>query len=109
MEKGYRIIEIFEVYEYRIIQYNRETDEGGLFVVYINTFLKLEAVASGFPSWVRSPEEEERYIHSYRESEGIELYQASIQYNAAKRGLAKYCLNSVWGNGLREIIGHGLS
>jgi len=66
--KGYRILEIFEVYDYQIIQYSRETDQGGLFVDYINTFLELKAEASGYPNWVQSPEDEERYIHSFRES-----------------------------------------
>jgi len=93
VENVYRIIEIFEVHEYQITQYSRETDQGGLFVDYINTFLKLKEEASGYPSWVQSPEDEERYTHSYRESEGIELDKALIQYNVAKRGLAKLCLN----------------
>jgi hypothetical protein len=66
-------------------------------VDYINTFLKVKADASGYPSWVQSHEDEERYIHSFRESEGIEQDKASIQYNAAKRGLSKLCLNSMWG------------
>jgi len=39
--KGYQILEIYEVYEYQVTQYNTETGEGGLFVDYINTFLKL--------------------------------------------------------------------
>jgi hypothetical protein len=58
-------------------------------VDYINTFLKLKAEASGYPSWVERPEDEERYIYSFRESERIEMDKALIQYNAAKRGLAK--------------------
>ena len=96
VEKVYRI-EFLEVYEYQSTQYSRETDQGGLFVDYIKTFLKLKAEANGYPNWVQSPEDKERYIHSFRESEGIELDKASIKYNAAKRGLAKLCLNSMWG------------
>jgi len=71
VENSYRILEIFEVYDYQITQYIRETGQGGLFVDYINTFLKRKAEASGYPSWVQSPEDEERYIHTIRESEGI--------------------------------------
>ena len=93
VEKVYRVLDIYEVYEYQITQYSRETDEGGLFVDYINTFFNLKAEASGY----RSPEDEERYIQSFRESEGIEMDKASIKYNAAKRGLAKLCLNPMWG------------
>jgi hypothetical protein len=62
VKKAYRIFDIYEVFEYQVTQYCREPDEGALFVDYINTFLKLKAEASGYPSWVRSPEDEERYI-----------------------------------------------
>jgi len=39
VDKGYRILEIYEVYEYQVTQYNPETGEGGLFVDYMDTFL----------------------------------------------------------------------
>jgi hypothetical protein len=52
-----------------------------LSVDYIITYQKLIAEASGYPSWVRSPEDEETYILPIRESEGIELDKASIKYN----------------------------
>ena len=42
VEKGYWILEIYEVYEYQVIHYNPETGAGGIFVDYINTFLKLK-------------------------------------------------------------------
>ena len=64
---------------------------------YINTFLKIKAEASGYPSLVRSPEVEERFIDSFEQGEGIRLDRESIKFNAAKRGLAKLCLNSMWG------------
>jgi len=55
VNKGYKILEIQEVYQYEVTQYNPDTSEGGHFVEYINTFLKLKAEASGYPSWVRTP------------------------------------------------------
>jgi quinolinate synthase len=97
-EKGYRILEIHKVYEYKVTQYNRDTGDGGLFVEYINTFLKIKAEASGYPSWVRTPTDEDQYIESFPQREGILLDKDSIQHNAAKRGLAKLCLNSMWEN-----------
>ena len=90
VEQVYRILDIYEVYEYQITQYSRETDEGGLFVDYINTFLTLKAEARGYLCLVRSPEDEERYIQSFRESEGIELDKASIKHNTVKRGLTNF-------------------
>jgi len=40
-----------------VTKYDPHTREGGLFEEYINTFLKLKAEASGYPAWVRSPED----------------------------------------------------
>jgi len=97
VEKGYRILEFDEVYENQVTQYNTETGAGGLFVHYINTFLKLKAEPSGYPGWVRNREEEEQYVESFWKNEGIRLDRESIMSNAAKRGLAKLCLNSMWG------------
>ena len=78
-----------EVYEYRVTQYDPQTGTGGLFVEYINTFLKLKAEASGYPSWVQSPADEDRYTSQFAASEGIQLYKDAIGCNPSKRGLAK--------------------
>jgi len=40
--KGYKVVEIQEVFEYAVTQYDRATGDGWLFVEYINTFLKLK-------------------------------------------------------------------
>jgi len=97
VEKGYRILEIYDVYEYQVTQYSPETGDGGHFVDYINTFLKLKAEACGYPGWVRSPADEELYIETFFKNEGIRLDRECIKSNAAKRGLAKLCLNYMWG------------
>jgi len=59
--------------------------------------LKLKAEGSGYPGWVRKPTEEELYVETYWKKEGIILDKVSIKSKAAKRGLAKLCLNSMWG------------
>jgi hypothetical protein len=97
VQKGYEVIEIFEVYEYVVTQYDCETGNGGLFVHYINTFLKLKAEASGYPSWVRTPIDEDQYVQSFFVNDGIMLDKDAIKLNASKRALAKLCLNSFWG------------
>jgi hypothetical protein len=65
VSKGYRNQEIQEVYQYEVTQYNPETNDGGLFVEYNNTFLKLKAEASGHPSWVQTPADEDRYTRQF--------------------------------------------
>ena len=38
VEKGHRILEIYEVYEYEVTQYNPETGIFGIFVDYMKPF-----------------------------------------------------------------------
>jgi len=45
---------------------------------------------------VQGPEDEDRYVKYFRDSEDIELDKTAIQKNVAKKGLAKICLNSFW-------------
>ena len=51
-------------------------------------FLKLKQESSGYPSWVQSEEDKDRYIEDYRRA---------ISKNAGQRTLAKLKLNSMWG------------
>jgi len=97
VDKGYKILEILEVYEYEVTCYDPKTGNSGLFADYIDTFLKLKQEASGYPSWVRNEDDKVRYMDQFHRDEGIRLDRDSIGYNAAKRGLPKLCLNSMWG------------
>ena len=97
MEKGYKVLEIFEVYEYDVTNYDPQAGQGGLFVQYIDTLLKLKTEASGYSSCFRTPENDDRYIANFRASEGVLLDKEAVKPNAAKRGLSKLCLNSMWG------------
>ena len=47
VDKGYMILEIYEVYEYQMIRYVPESREGGLFAHHIETLVNLIAVAGG--------------------------------------------------------------
>jgi len=89
VDKGYKILEILEVYEYQVTCYDPATGNGGHFADYIDTFLKLKQEASGYPSWFRIEDDKVRYMDQFHRDEGIRLDRDSIGYNAAKRGLAK--------------------
>jgi len=52
-------------------------------VQYIDTFLKFKAEASGYPGWLQGPEDQDRYVQYFPDSEGIELDKTAIQKNAA--------------------------
>ena len=90
-------MEILEIYEYQVTRYDPKTGNGGIFAEYIDTFFKLKQEASGYPRWVRTEDDKVRYSDQFHQDEGIRLDRDSIGYNAAKRGLAKLCLNSMWG------------
>jgi hypothetical protein len=58
-------------------------------------FLKLKQESSGFPSWVQSENDKDRYIEDYRRAEGIALDKASISKYSGQRTLTKLKLNYV--------------
>jgi len=47
VDKGYKILEILEVYEYEVTCYDPKTGNSGFFADYIDTFFKLKLEASG--------------------------------------------------------------
>jgi hypothetical protein len=96
VQKVYKILEIYEVYEYTLTQYDPKTGHGGMFIAYINT-LKMKADASGYPEWVRTPDDEDKNVQAFWESEGTHVNKDGIKYNAAKREHAKLCLISMLG------------
>ena len=52
----------------------------------------MEAEAIGYPGWLHGPEDEDKYVEYFRETDGIVIFKAAIQKNAAKRGLGNLCL-----------------
>jgi len=60
-------------------------------------FLKLKEQSSGYPSWVQSKDDKDRYIEDNRRAEAFTPDKASISKNAGQRNSAKLKLNSMWG------------
>jgi hypothetical protein len=90
VDRGYCVLKIHEFYEYEVKQDGPEMGKGGHFVQYIDTFLEFKAEANGYLGWVQSPEDQDKYVEYFRETEGIELEKAAMQKNAAKRGLKTF-------------------
>jgi hypothetical protein len=86
IKHGYKILEI----------YDPITKTGGLFSEYIKTFLKIKQEASGYPDWVKTEADKDKYINEYFEKKGIFLYKSNIKYNEAFRTLMKLLLTSLW-------------
>ena len=90
LEKGYTILRIYEVYHWREVS-------DTLFRGYVDTFLRIKQEASGYPEWVKTPEDHKVYIQNYLEAEGISLRAENINHNPGLRTVAKLALNSFWG------------
>jgi len=71
-------MDVFEFWEYEVTCFDKDTNTGGQFAEYVDMFLKLKQESSGYPSWVQSEEDKDRYIEDYRRAEGIALDKASI-------------------------------
>ena len=104
IEYHYKIFKIYEVWHFENTDcFNKDTKSGGIFTEYIHTFLKMKQEASGFPSNVKSTEEQNIYIKEYFENEDILLESSNIVKNPGIRKVSKIMLNSEFKKGLDEI------
>jgi hypothetical protein len=94
---GYALVEVFEFWEYKVTYLDKDTGSGGLFAGYVDMFLKPKQESFGYPAWVQTEDDKDKYIEEYRRAEGIVLDKASIFKNAGQRTLTKLKLNSMWG------------
>lgn len=96
LQKGYKIIKVFVVYQF-------DTSDRELFKDYLRTWIKVKQEASGWPRSTLGETEEEtdvkqdEYLEKWNSVYGIKLEKNRIEFNAAKRSLAKLKLNSLWG------------
>ena len=95
IENGYKIDKIFEIWQWNTIeQYNIESKTGGLFTNYVNCMLKIKQEASGYPAWVQTDDDKDKYVEEYNQKEGIRLDKEKIQPNSGLKALSKLLLNS---------------
>jgi hypothetical protein len=101
VEFGYGFVEV------RILGILCNTFEkfGGLFAEIVN-IVKLKQELSGYPSWVRSQADKDKYVKDYRRSDAVALDKASIYNNARQRTLARLKLNSMWGKSAQNHTRH---
>ena len=98
IEKGYRLLQIHEVWHFPPCQ-----QRTGLFAEYVNTWLKIKQESAGWPGWCTDEAKKQQYLDQYKEREGIELDPQMVSKNAGRKATAKLMLNSFWGKfGERE-------
>ncbi|XP_044594809.1 uncharacterized protein LOC123272174 [Cotesia glomerata] len=105
IQKGYKLLKVYEIWHYKITQYNPEIGIGGIFTDDINTFLKIKTEASGYPKDCITDQQKTQYIAAYEKADGIKLDSEKVELNPGLRSVAKLSLNSLWGKfGQRENL-----
>ena len=110
--KNYEIVEIYEVLDWppeRRRVYNRETNTHGIFSEFIDRYLTLKVLSTGFPDDVVTDEDRDKFVDDYKMHEGISIEKESVKKNKGLRQVAKLMLNALWGrfsmkNGKRQTI-----
>ena len=90
VEKGYEVINVFQ-----IIYYTETSDD--LFKDYINHFYIEKLKNSGWPDVCSTDELKQKYIDFLLSSEGIEIKFEDIVENPSLRYINKCFLNILWG------------
>ncbi|PIC44706.1 hypothetical protein B9Z55_004983 [Caenorhabditis nigoni] len=98
LELGYSITTVYHAVQYQYWAKNDEEGVGGLFSSYINQMMVEKIYSSGWPSNVKTPEEQDEFIRGYKEKEGILVNDKSrFAPRPGARLAAKLLLNSLWG------------
>ena len=99
IEKGYKVLHIYEVYHWdESMTYDKCQKTGGLFSEYVNMFLKFKQESSGWPEHCVNDEAKQmEYLADYFEQEGVKLDPSKIVKNPGLRAVSKLALNSLWG------------
>ena len=105
VSKGYRILKVHEIWHYKIEQYDKTTNSGGIFTEYMDNFFKIKILASGFPNSCTTEHDKDSYVKQLRDIESIDVDKEKISKNPGLRSVAKLCLNCLWGRfGMRENL-----
>ncbi|KAK5645174.1 hypothetical protein RI129_006475 [Pyrocoelia pectoralis] len=103
LDKGYKLIDVQEMWVYETTRYEKTINYGGLFSEFINHFVRIKQQASDWPASCCTREQKDKYIEEFFESEGVQLKYSDVMKNPGLRSLAKLMLNSFWGKfGQRE-------
>ncbi|XP_049818063.1 uncharacterized protein LOC126264380 [Aethina tumida] len=82
LEKGYRIVEVFEVWTYETRQYNHAASQPGLFTEMMNKFIKIKQEASGWPAdCINDVVKQQQYLVDFEEAEKVKLTPERVENN----------------------------
>ena len=91
IEKGYEIVEFYEVWHYPLRR-------KGLYAKYVDLWFAMKAEAKGWPKKDMTDAEKQKYLDDFKkENDGVELNPDKIEENKTLYMIAKLLLNSLWG------------
>ncbi|KAK3915370.1 GTPase Der [Frankliniella fusca] len=71
-EKGYRLVEVHEVYQYpRTSKYDPDTRKDGLLSAYVRRFMALKIQASGWPPECDTEEKQAKFVEDALKHDGV--------------------------------------
>ena len=88
LDMGYKVLRVYHVWHW-----DQWSDQ--VYRQYIDKYLKIKQEASGYPEWVTTESDQQKFKQDYFEAEGIVLDH--IEKNPGKRAFAKTMLNCLWG------------
>ena len=88
VELGYRIVKIYEVWNFP-----EDQRKEGLFADYVNKWLKNKTEASGWPKNFVSEEAKTECIAAYYDREGVQLDPEKVAKNGGRKQVSKLMLN----------------
>ncbi|XP_055387941.1 uncharacterized protein LOC129616346 [Condylostylus longicornis] len=80
IQKGYKVLEIYEVWVYQTTKYDKNMDTQGLFTNMMNKFIKIKQEASGWPSKCVTNNEKENYVKDFFDKEDIQLEHENVKF-----------------------------
>ena len=96
IQKGYKFLDILEIYEYVVVKYDPHAREAVYLRVILTRSLNLRPRLVSTLAGFEPPEDEERYVEPFYVRLDVLLDRDAIRPNAAKRGPANVCLISIW-------------
>jgi hypothetical protein len=97
VQKGYRLVKVYVIYEYQVTRYDRQTREGDLFAQYIDSFLISRQRLADIPTVCAIPKKKSAMFATSIRAKASPYIRMRYFLTQPRRGLAKLCLNSMWG------------
>lgn len=95
--KNYRLLEVFEIWNYGVCEYDEKTKTNNVFTEFIRCFARIKMEASGWPDHVKTEAQQDEYIAEIERKDHIRLDKQKIEHNPSYRQVSKLILNSLWG------------